>query len=113
MYFPLTGIPIWPSRQQVHEGMSEKFWKTYPSAQCVIDCTENKVPFIQVKAFWNHEHVSKQILHGLRKLILSTIKIAEGAKQDVHWRKETVFNLIWLSLIKGNQTWSELFSKIF
>ena len=35
-----------------------------------------------------------QILHGLHKLILSTSKMAEGAKQDVHWWRETAFYII-------------------
>ena len=35
-------------------------------------------------------------MYALHKLTLSTSKIAEGAKEDVHWCKGTVFYFIWL-----------------
>ena len=34
-----------------------------------------------------------QIKHVLHKLILSTSKVVKGAKEDVHWCKETGFYL--------------------
>ena len=40
-----------------------------------------------------------QIMHVLRKLTLSTSKMAEGAQEDVHWSKGTAFYylvIIWL-----------------
>ena len=40
---------------------------------------------------WNHEQESMKIMNVLHKLTLSTSKMAEGAKQDVHIWKETVF----------------------
>ena len=43
-----------------------------------------------------------KIMHVRHELILSTSKMAEGAKQDVHWWKETVL----LYLIMVLQEWN-------
>ena len=40
-------------------------------------------------------------MYALRKLILSTSKMAEGAKQDVHWKEIVLFYLI-IALQEGN-----------
>ena len=39
LYFSLGKIVIWPSNIQVLNTMPETFKTTYPSAQCIIDCT--------------------------------------------------------------------------
>ena len=44
--------------------------------------------------FWNHDHESIQVMHGLRKLIPWTSKMTEEAKQDMNWWKETAFYFI-------------------
>ena len=41
-------------------------------------------------------------MYALRKLILSTSKMAERAKQDVHWWKETVLFYLIIALQEGN-----------
>ena len=39
-YFSLGAIPIWPSREVIDSTMPQSFKNTYPSAHCIIDCTE-------------------------------------------------------------------------
>ena len=39
-YFSLGSIPISPTREQINEEMPEIFKRTYPSTQCILDCTE-------------------------------------------------------------------------
>ena len=43
-----------------------------------------------------------KIMHVLHKLILSTSKMAEGAKQDVHCCKGTVLFFLIIALQEGN-----------
>ena len=43
-----------------------------------------------------------KIMHFLHKLILSTSKMAEGAKQDVHWWKVTVLFYLIMVLQEGH-----------
>ena len=45
LYFCLRSIPIWPNKEQVIVTMPECFRDTYPTTQCIIDCTEL---FVQV-----------------------------------------------------------------
>ena len=40
LYFSLGSIPIWPTREQIHEEMPEIFKITCPSTWCILDCTE-------------------------------------------------------------------------
>ena len=40
LYFSLGSIPIWPTREQINEDMTEMFKRTYPSTWCILDCTE-------------------------------------------------------------------------
>ena len=40
LYFSLGSIPIWPTVEQINEEMQEIFKRTYPSIQCILDCTE-------------------------------------------------------------------------
>ena len=40
LYFKLGSIPIWPSEVEILETMPTSFKKAYPSARCIIDCTE-------------------------------------------------------------------------
>ena len=41
-------------------------------------------------------------MHALPKLILSTSKMAEGAKQEVQWWKEAVLFYLIIALQEGN-----------
>ena len=45
---------------------------------------------------------SMRIMNVLHKLILSTSKMAEGTKQDVHFWKETVLFYLIIVLQEGN-----------
>ena len=68
----------------------------------------------QLQKIWNHEHDSMQIMHVLYKLILSTSKMAEGAKQKCALvERNCVLFYVIIVLRDGNQARSELFSKIF
>ena len=40
LYFSLGKIVIWPSQIQMLDTMPETFKTTYPSTQCINDCTE-------------------------------------------------------------------------
>ena len=60
----------------------------------------------------NHGHESMKIVRGLYKLFFLTNKMAKGAKQNVHWWKETAFYFVWLVLSEGNQARFELFIAI-
>ena len=51
MYFPLGGIPIRPTRQQVDEGMRENFYCTEHFYQRPSSLTvQSKGPFIKAKS---------------------------------------------------------------
>ena len=51
MYFPLGGIPIRPTRQQVDEGMRENFYCTEHFYQRLSSLTvQSKGPFIKAKS---------------------------------------------------------------
>ena len=49
--------------------------------------SHRKTPLLGLFLMKSH---ALKIMHFLHKLILSTSKMAEGAKQDVHWWKVTV-----------------------
>ena len=68
--------------------------------------------FLRKLQFWNHEHERVKVMNVLHKLILSTSKMAEVAKQDVHMWKETVLFYLIIVLQVGNLARFELFSKI-
>ena len=68
--------------------------------------------FLRKLQFWNHEHERVKVMNVLHKLILSTSKMAEVAKQDVHMWKETVLFYLIIVLQEGNLARFELFSKI-
>ena len=40
IYFKLTCVPIWPTKDIVVETMPECFKATYPNIRVIIDCTE-------------------------------------------------------------------------
>ena len=54
-----------------------------------------------------------QIVGCLLKLTLPTTKMATGAKQDVHWWKETVFILSDYSFMRRESSQFELLSENF
>ena len=55
-----------------------------------------------------------QIIHVLHKLTLSTSKMTEGAKENVHWCKKTaLYFILIVALRERDQAQSKLFSKIF
>ena len=40
LYFSLGAIPIWPTKNQIHQSMPDSFKNTYPNTRCILDCTE-------------------------------------------------------------------------
>ena len=64
--------------------------------------------------FWNHDHESIQVMHGLRKLIPWTSKMAEEAEKynELVERNCVLFYLI-IVVSEGNQAQLELFSEVF
>ena len=40
LYFSIGAIPIWPTKDEIHQSMPNSFKNTFPNTRCILDCAE-------------------------------------------------------------------------